>query len=481
MAPRPQLFSRPPETAVTKLATVTMLPCYPTCTARTHDILLSLPYAIQSMPRASDPNRCLASECEPIGRSPGFLSPAENQGLKRKSPPATAADLTHGDKIEPLRLHLDEVKRDIVQRYEAWLRSGKRAVDSPIAALMEEYKCGRNYPKNQYEKLLANGTLENLWSTNGRPLKYGEETEAQIIDAIREKRNKQKKASCREISRKMKKENRKKPAPSASTVHRKKKALGFEVHKVQKKPMLNKTIMKEREIHAKTHIKRSETEFLKSIRRTIYMDQKWFTEHKGNDDCFEARPGSPIKQHLYKSKAAETNTQRIKAMYLLVVSVAGPIGCYELPFKEWNERHGQLTRGGKLAKGITADFMRPILQKVAKDAVKVLGPGPIDVEFDKAGAHQALVGDGDIPKIFGGEGRLAPGKAPDMSPLDAGACPFLERAVEAAGAETLQEIRAAVRKAWKTVDAAMCVAIMKRVRRNMSKVIGLKGGNFYRD
>ena len=50
-------------------------------------------------------------------------------------------------------------------------------------------------------------------------------------------------------------------------------------------------------------------------------------------------------------------------MYLLVLCAAGPIGCYELPFKEWNKQTGQLTKGGKKAKGITADFMRPILEK----------------------------------------------------------------------------------------------------------------------
>ena len=32
-----------------------------------------------------------------------------------------------------------------------------------------------------------------------------------------------------------------------------------------------------------------------------------------------------------------------------------------------------------------------------------------------------------------------------------------------------------------TVDRDMCVAIMKRVRANMLNVIGLHGGNFYRD
>ena len=66
-----------------------------------------------------------------------------------------------------------------------------------------------------------------------------------------------------------------------------------------------------------------------------------------------------------------------------------------------------------------------------------------------------------------------------MSHLDAGICPFMEREVEKAGAETPAQIRAAVRKAWKKVTPAMCEKIAKRVRRNMRKVIDQGGGNWY--
>ena len=81
--------------------------------------------------------------------------------------------------------------------------------------------------------------------------------------------------------------------------------------------------------------------------------------------------------------------------------------------------------------------------------------------------------------IRGGEALLAAGNGPDMSPLDAGACPFLEREVEASGAETKEEIRAAVKEAWKKVTPTICKRIMLRVRRNMQKVVALNGGNFY--
>ena len=55
----------------------------------------------------------------------------------------------------------------------------------------------------------------------------------------------------------------------------------------------------------------------------------------------------------------------------------------------------------------------------------------------------------------------------------------MEREVEATGATTAAEIRAAVAKAWKKITPAMCRAISARVRKNMLKVIQLKGGNFY--
>ena len=66
-----------------------------------------------------------------------------------------------------------------------------------------------------------------------------------------------------------------------------------------------------------------------------------------------------------------------------------------------------------------------------------------------------------------------------MSLLDAGVCPFMEREVEQGGATTADEIRAAVKAAWKKITPAMCRAIAARVRSNMLQVIKLKGGNFY--
>lgn len=56
----------------------------------------------------------------------------------------------------------------------------------------------------------------------------------------------------------------------------------------------------------------------------------------------------------------------------------------------------------------------------------------------------------------------------------------MEREVEAAGAKTMDEIRKAVKAAWKKLTDADCVKISKQVRKNMKKVIAQKGGNFFR-
>ena len=55
----------------------------------------------------------------------------------------------------------------------------------------------------------------------------------------------------------------------------------------------------------------------------------------------------------------------------------------------------------------------------------------------------------------------------------------MEQFVEKSGARTVAEIRAAVKEAWKLITPDRCVKISKHVRKNMQKVIDLKGGNFY--
>ena len=57
----------------------------------------------------------------------------------------------------------------------------------------------------------------------------------------------------------------------------------------------------------------------------------------------------------------------------------------------------------------------------------------------------------------------------------------MEQAVERSGAQTPDEIRAAVKEGWKLITPAYCVKMSSHVRKNMLEVIRLKGGNFYKD
>ena len=432
------------------------------------------------MPRASDPNRCRSGEVEPIGRQSGGPTPAAKRQRAQKTPETTCDPNGGEDCAKRTRLYSYEEKRDIFNRICAWKEAGAKNSDSPISALMEEYSCSRFYPLQVYKKVKSIGSLDNKWNWSGRPVKYGAEIQEKMVEIIRAKRATKTRGSSRFISGQIKKSNRKKEGPCKDIICKWKKGMNFQKHNLKKKPKLSGAIMQDRNQHAKTRIKRSEKAYLESLKRTIFMDEKWYTEEKATNPQVEARPGSPIPER-YVTVNAETVAQRIKVMYLLVVCVSGPIGYYKLDFKKWNEKHGQQTKAGKKAKGITADFLRPIMKKVAKDAVKKLGPGPIDVEFDRAAAHQSLKLDGSFEEIFGGKALMAAGKAPDMSPLDAGVCPFTERMVEAEAAQTVAEIDKAVGKAWKHVTPGVCEAIMKRVRRNMIKVIGQKGGNFFEE
>ena len=251
------------------------------------------------------------------------------------------------------------------------------------------------------------------------------------------------------------------------------------------KPKLNAKLWETRLQMAKERIDRSETAYIKANARKVQADEKWCTEEKGTMLGYEARDDSPVPDTVkFKEKDAETRTQLCKIMFIFCVTSTNPIGYWELDFKKWNDQNDAKTKGGKKAKGITGQYMAGIIKQIAKKARQVLGPEPITFLHDKAPCYQSVMADikkGVITDGLGFDGGLemAAGKAPDMSYLDAGICPFMEREVEEAGAQSADEIRVAVKAAWKKVTPEMCVRIAKRVRRNMKKVIEKKGGNFY--
>uniref|UniRef100_A0A7S0LJ65 Uncharacterized protein n=1 Tax=Coccolithus braarudii TaxID=221442 RepID=A0A7S0LJ65_9EUKA len=123
-------------------------------------------------------------------------------------------------------------------------------------------------------------------------------------------------------------------------------------------------------------------------------------------------------------------TQHIKVMHAFAVIANQTIACKELDFNKWNKDNDAQTKAGKPAKGITSAYLKVELNKTGKAARKIFGPGPITLLHDKASPMQGLMKNKDLPKMFDGGVFMAAGKAPDMSQLDAGVCPFMEREVE---------------------------------------------------
>ena len=349
---------------------------------------------------------------------------------------------------------------------------------------MKEFGCHRTYPKTLYDRVLERGSVESSWSA-GRPKEFSPACWEAMITIIREHRAKHRVASSRDLSANLKKVPGRsgKKGPSHNTVARAKKELLFKKHRVITKPKLNTKLWKARLQMAKERKERSESAYIQKNARTVFADEKWFSEEKGRLLAFEARDDSPVPSpEKFVSRQAETSTQQIKVMFLLCVTATQPIGAYELNFTKWNKEHDAKTKAGKPAKGITGAYMCEVLLKVAKDARKQLGRGPIKFLHDRASAYQAAAKDKRVRAAFDGGVDIAAGKAPDLSHLDAGVCKTMEQAVERDGALTPDEIREVVHRVWEAkITPEYCVRISKHVRKNMLKVIERKGGNFYKD
>ena len=117
-----------------------------------------------SMPRRSDPNRCRASEIEPLSRTkptracarPAAASepPHTPQSRVRRPQPESRDSAVQGSR------QLSEDQRTVIfRRYSWWLADGKLEAESPIAALMQEFTVGRQYPKRLYDKVMKHGNV----------------------------------------------------------------------------------------------------------------------------------------------------------------------------------------------------------------------------------------------------------------------------------------------------------------------------------
>ena len=69
--------------------------------------------------------------------------------------------------------------------------------------------------------------------------------------------------------------------------------------------------------------------------------------------------------------------------------------------------------------------------------------------------------------------------SPDLNNNDAGVYPLMTRKVAAAGAESKEEIRKAVKGVWRGLVATELTNIDLRVQRNMEMIKNENGGNYY--
>lgn len=250
---------------------------------------------------------------------------------------------------------LSEDQRTVIfRRYSWWLADGKLEAESPIAALMQEFTVGRQYPKRLYDKVMKHGNVADRVRI-GRPSDFSPRCWEQMRAIIREHRERQRTASCSTISASLKKKRGSGVrTPTAMTISRAKKTLGYRRHMVQRKPKLSTTLWEQRLHMAKEEVCASDTTYIKKNARTVFGDEKWFSEEKLSHASFEAAADSPVRANIrFKAKDAETRTQLVKIMFLLVVTSTMPIGSYELDFKSYNAKHKVKTKSGKPAVGIT--------------------------------------------------------------------------------------------------------------------------------
>ena len=134
------------------------------------------------------------------------------------------------------------------------------------------------------------------------------------------------------------------PAPGKDTVCKAKKRLGWKLHKVKAKPKLSDNLLRKRLQMAKERMMSTDKYYISKNARTVFADEKWFSEERGTLLQFEARKESPVPANIrFKGKDAKAHTQRMKIMFMLCVTSTTPIGMYELDFKEWNHENDAKT------------------------------------------------------------------------------------------------------------------------------------------
>ena len=111
---------------------------------------------------------------------------------------------------------------------------------------------------------------------------------------------------------------------------------------------------------------------------------------------------------------------------------------------------------------------------------RALGTRPVAIWLDGAPAHTVTATQRKHKELFDHVCLQTP-KSPDLSMLDAGVFPWMERQQQTSGATTTEEIRGSVMGVWRKLQPSMLKKVADRVRLNATKVVGQNGGNFYHE
>ena len=146
------------------------------------------------MPRASDGNRCRASEIEDLGLTAaqarprrGATAPETPKARNNSAPPIPAARRSPRVEESVNKLRSMDDKVEILRRYSEWVAGGKVKSECPNRDLVEQYGCSINEPKRLYDKVLETGTVDNNW--HQREQGYPDAIWDEMVTIIREHRS----------------------------------------------------------------------------------------------------------------------------------------------------------------------------------------------------------------------------------------------------------------------------------------------------
>ena len=341
-----------------------------------------------------------------------------------------------------------------------------------VAALAKEFNVCRNLPARILHRMRTRATgTADARVNNGRPQVYGDAYKQFIIRQVEIARNHKPRpfvATAHFIQAAMVKSTN--PAiteiPTIGHITRMKKELGYKIKAVQKKPLLNKVMMRERVRFVKLMKKRFPTN--ESRESMLSLDEKVFGGEEPHF-AFEYRPDiDVVPDHIaFMGEQAETRTQRPKTMALVCVSRNRKIGLWWLPM------------GKGRGKGVSSATLKPIWKQIRAKAKALKIEEPVLV-YDRATVHTSKESQAELDRVFGkGNHEMQAPKSPDTNNGDAGLFPNGARATACSGATNKAQVERVVGKWWRTVNEKMLTAIDDRVLRNYERILELKGGNFY--